>query len=338
MGMKEEINTRKMINQVINEMDSINIENLTQTDLVKKALAFDEENKTVFERIWQIVKDIKTGDLENLENNNLNSLLTFLKSANEYFTQLKSFDSIQNSPKQVSDYMGTTGKTKYNQWFPNIGLPIISYIRKKPNFDALEKQINETKKRNEDVVKEMENKNTEASSILTKMQEAASKMGVTQHAVHFENATTKHDEIAGKWLKATVVLGLLTIGWGIASFYLDPIKLSDKPSDIDIIHSIATKVIILSVLYYGLVWSGRNYNAHRHNAVVNKHRQNALSTFETFVNAAGNDTSTKHAVLLEATHCIFSLRSSGYLRKDTDLEAPNKFIEILRNINPTQKT
>jgi len=72
-----------------------------------------------------------------------------------------------------------------------------------------------------------------------------------------------------------------------------------------------------------LIWNAKNYNAHRHNFVVNKHRQNSLKTFETFVKAANDD--------LE-TNSIFSSQASGYLSKENDSNSQNKFIEIIRKV------
>jgi len=64
---------------------------------------------------------------------------------------------------------------------------------------------------------------------------------------------------------------------------------------------------------------------------LNKHRQNALNTFETFSKAAGTDTQTKNAVLLEATHAIFSNQQTGYLNQDGESDSPNRIIEIIKS-------
>ena len=71
--------------------------------------------------------------------------------------------------------------------------------------------------------------------------------------------------------------------------------------------------------------------SHQHNFVVNQHRQNALTSFETFAKAA-NDDQTKSAVLLQATNCIFSPQASGYA--DSAVEAPGspRIMEIIRNM------
>jgi hypothetical protein len=83
------------------------------------------------------------------------------------------------------------------------------------------------------------------------------------------------------------------------------------------------------VLYYGLVWAGRNFSTHRHNQTVNNHRQNALKTFEAFVKAASDD-ATKNAVLLQATQSIFSPQASGYLGIHGGESSAPQILEIIR--------
>jgi len=72
-------------------------------------------------------------------------------------------------------------------------------------------------------------------------------------------------------------------------------------------------------------------NRHNHNFVVNKHRQNALSTFQAFSEATINDPDTKNAILLQATQCIFSPQPSGFINKENEQENSNKIIEIFKS-------
>jgi hypothetical protein len=88
------------------------------------------------------------------------------------------------------------------------------------------------------------------------------------------------------------------------------------------------KVFVFTVLLSATVWSGKVYRAYRHNAVVNRHRQNALATFQAFAKAANDDT-TKNAVLLQGTQCIFSPQQTGYIQSEADSPAPTLF-EIIR--------
>ena len=91
------------------------------------------------------------------------------------------------------------------------------------------------------------------------------------------------------------------------------------------------------MLVTSLVWTGRVYKAHRHNYVINKHRQNALRTFEAFVKAA-KDEQTKSAVLLQATQCIFSPQPTGYLTHEAEPSGSPQILEIIRSMaNPNSK-
>jgi hypothetical protein len=73
------------------------------------------------------------------------------------------------------------------------------------------------------------------------------------------------------------------------------------------------------------------YRSQWHNHVVNKHRQNALSTFETFVKAA-SDEQTKNAVLIQATQCIFSQQPTGFVAHDSDGAPSPQILEIVRGV------
>ena len=115
------------------------------------------------------------------------------------------------------------------------------------------------------------------------------------------------------------------------------LSIEDDGATHDIITAVLVRIILLSLLYFGMVWSSKNYLAHRHNVVVNKHRANALKTFQSFVEGAEGDSQTKNAVLIQATTAVFSPQKSGFLRKESEAQAPNRIIEILQNISSSDK-
>ena len=115
------------------------------------------------------------------------------------------------------------------------------------------------------------------------------------------------------------------------------LNIGDEASTHDIVTETLIRLLILSLLYFGMVWSSKNYLAHRHNVVVNKHRANALKTFQSFVEGAEGDSQTKNAVLIQATTAVFSPQKSGFLRKESDTQAPNRIIEILQNATSSDK-
>ncbi|MFC1693182.1 hypothetical protein ACFL1R_06730 [Candidatus Latescibacterota bacterium] len=95
------------------------------------------------------------------------------------------------------------------------------------------------------------------------------------------------------------------------------------------------KLVIFSVLYTATLWIGKIYKSQWHNYIVNKHRQNALSSFETFVEAT-SDEQTKNAVLLQATNSIFSPQNSGFI-PGTEHSTSPQILEIIRGVMGTTK-
>ena len=51
----------------------------------------------------------------------------------------------------------------------------------------------------------------------------------------------------------------------------------------------ASKVLFFGMVVYALYFSAKNFLSHKHNQVVNTHRQNALMTFQVLVDAAKNN-------------------------------------------------
>ena len=104
-----------------------------------------------------------------------------------------------------------------------------------------------------------------------------------------------------------------------------------------ILQSIFTKGFVLSPIYVWLNRSIKNYTAQKHLEVINTHRQNALETFERFVEAAEGNRETRDAVLLAATKAIFDANQSGYLStKTSGTDNTSPVQQIIREVIPTK--
>jgi hypothetical protein len=79
-----------------------------------------------------------------------------------------------------------------------------------------------------------------------------------------------------------------------------------------------------------LLLFSRNYLAHKHNSIVNKHRQNALLTFKAIVDAAGTE-ERRDVILTYAAACIFSPQETGYTKPSTggQSELPLNIIQAI---------
>ena len=83
------------------------------------------------------------------------------------------------------------------------------------------------------------------------------------------------------------------------------------------LQNIFKKGSVLTLFYFALNRSLRNYTAQKHLEIVNRHRQNALETFDEFRDASKDNPETHDAVLLAATNAIFDANQSCYLSTKT---------------------
>ena len=166
---------------------------------------------------------------------------------------------------------------------------------------------------------------TSIEQIHSNAQIVSSEIGTSAYADIFEKEHNEFERSARKWFWGVwglAAAGILALG---AYIYYDP--MSDAGA-IGIIRWTSIKVLLASAFFVFLTFAVRNYNAARHNATVNRHRANAMRTFELFTEAAKTE-DTKDAVLRQATEAIFGMQSSGFIHRDGAGTAPQQVTEII---------
>ena len=166
----------------------------------------------------------------------------------------------------------------------------------------------------------------EAAAAATTAKKAATKTGVSEEARHFQTLSDNHKMIAKVWLSLSAVTAIiiLTLAW--YHFY-HPYNVTPAEKWIVLQH-IISKLIVISILSFLLIFSVRNYNTSRHNHVINEHRAKALATFQTFVGGTASD-ETKDAVLIQSCKAVFGHHASGYLRKESE-SSGSPMIDLLK--------
>ena len=152
---------------------------------------------------------------------------------------------------------------------------------------------------------------------------------MSEYASIFGNAAKTQQKQKRDWLCALGVLSLLA---GVASWLIG-IKLQPT-SDLSLslaIQMTTVKLFVFGILSYLILMAGRAYRAAAHNQIVNEHRRDALETFQRFVKAT-SDEATKDAVLVQATHAIFSHRPSGFGQQESDAMPPSHMLELTRSV------
>lgn len=309
---------------------TITVDQLTREPELGNQLSF-KKGESLFIKIIELFKKVNSVELVDVPHNALNAFNGQLDHAISIFNQIKAFNPATGNPGNQRDSLISQLENQFDTYYTT-ALPILTTGLLNTNDLSIERTklneaLKELEKEKEKAKQDSEKYLNEIKDVLTKARQAAVEVGVAQHNMIFKEEAEEHKKLSENWLKWTigVLIAITLVGVGLLF-----IKPTDEGTHF-LIHFTVTKIVILTVMFYALAICTRNYKAHKHNSILNKHRQNALNTFETFSKAAGTDTQTKNAVLLEATHTIFSNQQTGYINTDGESDSPNKIIEIIKN-------
>ena len=153
--------------------------------------------------------------------------------------------------------------------------------------------------------------------LLRILQNAAAKGGVGENATYFVNAAESHRHTASRWLW-TSGLGISLVAFALFAPLISQVSWFACVNDIQLG---ITKFIIFTAIASGTVVAIRNYSTHRHNDIVNSHREKALLTFERLAEASP-DEQTRRVILTHASACIFSPQPTGLVKEGGPLQLP----------------
>lgn len=242
--------------------------------------------------------------------------------ANAFYNLLEEisiFDVEEASPNP-SEAKDTLVRRLDDQFQPvfNSLYPLISFANiRSLDFARLEREARAATQTAKDSVATLLNdisgQKQNVETIVAEVRALAAEQGVSKQAIHFKNEADKHRDEAVIWRKYTV---RTAIGLGIfafASLFIHKIPGLDPDNAYRTTQIVISKILIFGVIAYMLGLCAKNYLSHRHNEVVNRHRQNALATFTALAEAT-SDAASSDIVLSHAAACIFAPQDSGYVR------------------------
>ena len=285
------------------------------------------------ERLIGLYKRISLPVLEDLPLTQLNALS---QQANNDYKLLKQILDFQpGRPVNERDTLVNQLDQAYQQSFTALQSFVSFSVSKSTDFQGLERQARATIQSVEDLgtklTQDLKTKSQEAERVLELVRKSAAEHGVTQQAIYFRDDAAEHESEAKVWngriVKSAWVLG----GYAIITVFLPKLPWI-KPDDVYQTAQLAiSKVLIFAVLSYMVYLATKNYLAHKHNAVINRHRQNALMTYKAIVDAA-KDSQNKEVILTHASACIFSPQPTGYTGgASPEGPAAKSVVELLTN-------
>ena len=152
-----------------------------------------------------------------------------------------------------------------------------------------------------------------ATAITDKVRRASAERGVSQQASYFKEEADKHGAECSRWGSYTIWMAIVVGFYGLLTLTLHKVPFL-APTDLyETIQLAVGKLIVFFVLVYMLFLCAKNLLSNRHNEIVNRHRQNALMTYEALVDAGGTP-EARDVVLAHAASSIYSPNETGYAR------------------------
>jgi len=319
-NIDQQQNEIQKIEDLLEELLEREPDELTRESELGTELSFSK-GVELLETLYELLNLMDNSDLEKLPIENLGKIRQHLDRLNDRVESIETFNPDQQNPAQTRDNILSHIDDSYQTLLEHTS-PILSLsAHQEEEIERLRNDLNLQLEEVREYRDEMEN-------ILNSAREASGKIGVSRHSNIFQDEALKHKKLSYRWAIATGGAAIITLS---IAYLFTFVLTTGSANNLNImLRESIGKLAILSVSFYLLVWCSRNYFASRHNYIVNRHRQNALNTFETFVNAS-EDPSTKDAVLVEATESIFSFRNSGY-KKESEDASSSRVQEVVRMV------
>ncbi len=305
---------RQKTKESLERIQTFDTDQLPREDDLGKSFAFHGAVAPA-QRLVELYNRLGVSALDDLPQQALTKIRNQANADYSRFDEILRFDPQQQNAKTQKDTLITQIESAYQTTFDALH-PYISYsLHKTADFKRLEEDaraaLQAIRDQADDVAKGMAADKKASEQVLKDIRRVAEEQGVTQQAIYFAESASKHEEQTNKWRKYTI---RMAIGLGIYAFlslFLHHVPGLDPENTYQTIQVAVSKILMFTVISYMLYLCARNFMSHKHNAIVDRHRQNALMTYTALVDAAG-DTPNKEVILVQAAACIFAPQHTGY--------------------------
>ena len=216
-------------------------------------------------------------------------------------------------------------------------IPALAYYAGK--IDGWTSGMEDVRARANDFLKNTEkyakDQRAEIAKIAKDARAAAGEAGAAEFTHEFRDEAENLERKARKWLQLAGGLTVVTLALsGLIVLGL----LGDIPENAwEAAYRLGGRVILISVLFYAAVWSGRLALANLHLASVNRHRAMSLQSLKAFLHAT-EDAGTRDSVVLEAARAAYESVPSGYIgRQAAGQVGPARMVEIIKGAARTSQ-
>lgn len=295
-------------------MQQFDVESLSRADDLGKQMSFSEAVKPA-EALVAIYKRLPLSALEDFSDIQLNAINAQAQADYNVFKQILDFNATTSDAANTRTNILATLKTRRDQLFDQVWQYVAYGVARITDTSLLETQARATIQSITDqsakLTGQLAAAKADADAALLAIRAVASEQGVSQQAIYFKDEAAGQEVLAATWLGYTYKFATAVGVFAVISMFLHKVSWLRPESNAEMFQLISSKFLIFAVLGYLLLMAARNYTTHKHNSVVNRHRQNALLTYRALVEASAGK-GTEDIVLAHAASCIFSPQETGF--------------------------
>lgn len=301
---------------------------LRREDDLGKQMSFSEAVQPA-ESLIDIYKRIPITAIEDFSDTQLNAISGQANADFNTFQQILDFNLEAANAAAIRTNILASLKARRDALFDVLWQYVAYGVARVTDTSLLETQARATiqsiKDESEKLTRQLVTAKEDADTALATIRSVASEQGVSQQAIYFKQEALDQEELAATWLKYTYWFAAAVGVFAIFSLFLHKFEWIKPANTAEAVQLMSSKFLIFAVLAYLLLMAAKNYASHKHNAVVNRHRQNALLTYRTLAEATAGQ-GTEDIVLAHAASCIFSPQDTGFTQGKGDQSSGSKSI------------
>lgn len=280
-----------------------------------------------------IYQRLPLASLEDFSDTHLNVITKQAQADYNLFEQIKNFSATEANAADTRNNIISSLQSRRDQLFDQVWQYVAYGVARITDTSLLETQaraaMQSIKDQSEKLTSQLQDAKDSADSALAEIRSVAAEQGVSQQAIYFKQEAEAQESLAKIWLDRTYWFAGAVGLFAVASLFLHKVAWIKPDGALEMFQLFSSKLLIFAVLGYLLILASRNYATHKHNAVINRHRQNALLTYRKIVEASSS-TGTEDIVLAHAASCIFSPQETGFSRGNGDsISGSKSVLELL---------
>lgn len=304
------------VTKSLKRVQETNAEDLARTGELGKQYNFAAVVEPA-KRLIDLFQMIQVDLLPELPAANVDLIRQHADAVFSFFENIRKFNIDQGNLATFRQQVTQQLKDQYPATWGNLA-PIIAFgSARLTDFTGLERQARATIQGIDDktakLVGELEDTRNKATEALAAAQKAAAEQGVSQQAHYFREEANTHETSATQWQTRTVWLAVGLALYAVLTIFVHKWTFLRPTDTFESAQLITSKILLFAVLSYMLILASKNFLSHKHNAIVNRHRQNALMTFNALATATTED-AAKDIILTHAASCIFAPQETGYAK------------------------